>query len=102
LAGFKKYAGLFGVNDEKGLRLAELFGHEGGGHGVFAINNAGQAVTIQKLINEAVDAVNSAHYPFPPDVLQKVADKDKALEPTERYAQQVEQQINKELQPPKK
>jgi hypothetical protein len=34
--------------------------------------------------------------------MQKIEAKDKALEPTERYAQQLEQQINKELQPPKK
>lgn len=101
VAGFQKYSGLFGVKDEKGLRLAETLGHEGGGHGVFAINNPAQAVTIQRLVNEAVDAANGAHFPFPPDVIQKIDAKDRALEPTERYAQQVEQQINKELQPKK-
>jgi RHS repeat-associated protein len=41
--GFNKYQGLFGVKDENGLRLAETFGHEGGGHGIFAIDNPAQS-----------------------------------------------------------
>jgi len=48
-----------------------------------------------------MDAVSGAKYPYPPDVVNKIATSDKALVPTERYAQQVEQQINKELQPKK-
>jgi hypothetical protein len=102
IPGFNKYQGLFGVKDENGLRLAETFGHEGGGHGVFAINNPAQAVAIQKAVNETTDAVSGAKFPYPPDVMHKIETSDKALVPTERYAQQVEQQINKELQSPKK
>lgn len=100
--GFKKFAGLFDIKDDKGLRLAEAFGHEGGGHGVFAINNPAQAVTIQKAINEAADATNNTHFPYPPDVMQKIETKDRLLQPTEQFAQEVEQKINKELQPQKK
>jgi RHS repeat-associated protein len=97
--GFNKYQGLIGVKDENGLRMAETFGHEGGGHGIFAIDNPAQAVAIQKAVNETEDAVSGAKYPYPPDVMHKIEISDKAIVPTERYAQQVEQQINKELQP---
>jgi RHS repeat-associated protein len=93
---FQKYAGLFGKNGFV-LRLAETFGHEGS-HGVFAQNDPAQGVNIQRLINDAHGAVNGARQPIPPDVLQKVTNMNKALEPTERFAQQQEKTINKELQ----
>jgi len=93
---FKKYDGLFGKNGFV-LRLAETFGHEAS-HGVFSINDPAQGVNIQRLINDAHGAINGVKYPIPPDVLQKVTDMNKALQPTERFAQQQEKIINKELQ----
>jgi RHS repeat-associated protein len=93
---FQKYDGLFGKNGFV-LRLAETFGHEAS-HGVFAINDPAQSVNIQRLINDAHGAMNGVKYPVPPDVLQKVTDMNKALQPTERFAQQQEKVINKELQ----
>lgn len=47
-------------------------------------------------------AMEGQHYPYPPDVLQKIDAANKALVPTERYAQQVEKIINGELQADKK
>jgi hypothetical protein len=41
-------------------------------------------------------------YPYPPDVMQKMKAASEALIPTERYAQQTEQSINRELQPGRK
>ena len=93
---FKKYDGLFGKNGFV-LRLAETFGHEAN-HGIFAINDPAQGVNIQRLVNDAHGAVNGARQPIPPDVLLKVTNMNHALEPTERFAQQQEKVINKELQ----
>jgi RHS repeat-associated protein len=93
---FQKYAGLFGKNGFV-LRLAETFGHEAN-HGIFAQNDPAQGVNIQRLVNDANGAVNGARQPIPPDVLQKVTNMNRALEPTERFAQQQEKVINKELQ----
>jgi hypothetical protein len=42
------------------------------------------------------------HYPYPPDVMQKMQQADQALIPTERFAQQVEKIVNGELQADKK
>jgi hypothetical protein len=64
---------------------------------VFSINDPAQAVNIQRLVNDANGAVNGARQPIPPDVLQKVADMIRAIEPTERFAQAQEKIINKEL-----
>ena len=79
------------------MRLTETFGHEAS-HGVFAINDPVQVTNIQRLVNDAHGAMNGVKYPVPPDVLQKVTNVNKALEPTERFAQQQEKIINKELQ----
>jgi hypothetical protein len=99
-SSFQKYAGLFGKNGFV-LRLAETFGHEAN-HGEFAINDPAQGSNIQRLVNDATGAVlraNRARLPIPPDVLQLIKQKDQALVPTERFPQQQEKIINKELQP---
>jgi len=96
--GFNKFQGLLGAPI---YRLAETFGHEGA-HGQFAIQNPAQAVRIQQLVNQQDAAIQGQHYPYPPDVMQKIKAADQALEPTERFAQQVEKIINGELQADKK
>jgi len=96
--GFNKFQGLL---DAPIYRLAETFGHEGA-HGQFAIQNPAQAVRIQQLVNQQKAAIQGQHYPYPPDVMQKIKAADQALEPTERFAQQVEKIINGELQADKK
>jgi RHS repeat-associated protein len=99
--GFKKFDKLFGVKNDAILRLAELFGHEGA-HSVFALDDVAGAVKLQQQLNERDAALNAlpkgkGRYPFPPDLIQKMNAADKALIPTERYAQQVEKIINGEL-----
>jgi RHS repeat-associated protein len=99
--GFKKFEGLFGVKNDAILRLAELFGHEAG-HGVFALDDIAGAVKLQQQLNDRDAAWNAlprgkGRYPFPPDLIQKMNAADKALIPTERYAQQAEKIINGEL-----
>lgn len=42
-------------------------------------------------------AVSGIRYPYPPDVMQKIDAAQKALIPTEKYAQQAEKIINGEL-----
>jgi RHS repeat-associated protein len=96
---FMKYEGLLGKN---GFipRLAETFGHEAF-HGIFALDNLQQGTQIQRLLNDRDAAMQAlpakGRYPLPPDVLQKMQAADKALIPTERYAQQAEKIINGEL-----
>lgn len=96
---FQKYAGLFGKNGFID-RLAETFGHEAS-HGVFAIDDPAQGSNIQHLLNTRDAALNAlprnARYPFPPDVVQKMQAADRALVPTEKFAQQQEKIINGEL-----
>jgi RHS repeat-associated protein len=96
--GFNKYQGLL---DSPMYRLAETFGHEAG-HGLFSIQNPAQAVGIQQLLNQRDAAMQGQHYPYPPDVMQKMQQADQALIPTERFAQQVEKIVNGELQADKK
>jgi RHS repeat-associated protein len=96
--GFNKYQGLL---DSPMYRLAETFGHEAG-HGLFSIQNPGQAVGIQQLLNQRDAAMQGQHYPYPPDVMQKMQQADQALIPTERFAQQVEKIVNGELSADKK
>ncbi len=96
--GFNKYQGLL---DSPMYRLAETFGHEAG-HGLFSIQNPGQAVGIQQLLNQRDAAMQGQHYPYPPDVMQKMQQADQALIPTERFAQQVEKIVNGELSAGKK
>jgi hypothetical protein len=96
--GFNKYQGLL---DSPIYRLAETFGHEGA-HGLFSIQNPAQAIGIQQLLNQRDAAMQGQHYPYPPDVMQKMQAADQALIPTERFAQQVEKIINGELQADKK
>jgi len=97
---FKKYEGGYG-KDGFFLRLAETFGHEGA-HGMFALSDINGAVQTQQLLNDRDAAIaalprGKGRYPFPPDVKQKMEAADRALIPTERYAQQVEKVINGEL-----
>ena len=90
---FSKYDGLFGKNGFIN-RLAETFGHEAGGHGLFALHDPAFAVYNQQLVDNATAAVlaaNQSRSPIPPDVVQKV------LIPSERFAQQQEKIINGEL-----
>jgi RHS repeat-associated protein len=96
--GFNKYQGLLNAPMD---RLAETFGHEGA-HGLFSIENPAQAVGIQQLLNQRDAAMQGQHYPYPPDVMQKMDAADKGLIPTERFAQQEEKIINGELQADKK
>jgi RHS repeat-associated protein len=96
---FMKYEGLLGKN---GFipRLAGTFGHEAF-HGIFALDNLQQGTQIQRLLNGRDTALQAlpakGRYPLPPDVLQKMQAADKALIPTERFAQQAEKIINGEL-----
>jgi RHS repeat-associated protein len=100
--GFKKFEGLFGMKNDVVLRLAELFGHEGA-HGVAALNNPAEAAKLQGILNDRDAALNSlpkgTKYPYPPDVMQKMEAATKGLGPTELFAQQTEQRINRELNP---
>jgi hypothetical protein len=57
-----------------------------------------QAVGIQQTLNDRDAAMQHAHYPCPPDVMQKIDDANKALVPTEKFAQQIEKIVNGELQ----
>jgi hypothetical protein len=96
---FQKYSGLLGG---KGFvpRLAETFGHEAN-HGIFALQDLTQGTAIQRIINQRDAAMQAlpakGRYPLPPDVLQKMQAADKALVPTERFAQQAEKIVNGEL-----
>jgi RHS repeat-associated protein len=98
-SSFQKYSGLLGGN---GFipRLAETFGHEAN-HGIFALQDLTQGTAIQQIINQRDAAMQAlpakGRYPLPPDVLQKMQAADKALVPTERFAQQAEKIINGEL-----
>jgi hypothetical protein len=96
--GFNKYQGLLNAPID---RLAETFGHEGA-HGLFSIQNPADAVGTQQLLNQRDAAMQGQHYPYPPDVMQKIDAADKGLIPTERFAQQEEKIINGELQADKK
>jgi len=96
--GLNKYQGLL---DAPMDRVAETFGHEGA-HGLFSIENPAEAVGIQQLLNERDAAMQGQHYPYPPDVMQKVDAAEKGLIPTEKFAQQEEKIINGELQADKK
>jgi hypothetical protein len=90
-----------GHKESKALRLAELFGHEGGGHGVYALDSTADAVNYQRLLNDRDAALKAmpkgTKYPYPPDVMQKMEAARQAGVPTERFAQQVEKIINGEL-----
>jgi RHS repeat-associated protein len=96
---FQKYSGLLGGN---GFipRLAETFGHEAN-HGIFAQQDPTQGTAIQKILNNRDAAIQAlpmkGRYPLPPDILQKMQSADRALVPTERFAQQAEKIINGEL-----
>lgn len=101
VAGFNKFEGLLGQGD-KGVdaRRAEVFGHEGS-HGIWDLDNPAEAVKLQMQLADR-DAALAAlpikgRYPLPPDVMRKFADADKALVPTERFAQQAEKIVNGEL-----
>jgi hypothetical protein len=96
--GFNKYQGLLNAPID---RLTETFGHEGA-HGLFSIENPAQAVGIQQILNDRDAAMQGAHYPYPPEIVQKMAAADQALIPTEKFAQQEEKIINGELQADKK
>jgi RHS repeat-associated protein len=96
--GFNKYQGLLNAPID---RLAETFGHEGA-HGLFSIENPSQAVGIQQLLNQRDAAMEGQHYPYPPDVMQKIDAAAKGLIPTETFAQQEEKIVNGELQADKK
>ena len=96
--GFNKYQGLLNAPID---RLAETFGHEGA-HGLFSIDNPAEAVGIQQLLNQRDAAMQGQHYPYPPDVMQKIDAAEKGLIPTERFAQQEEKIVNGELQADKK
>ena len=101
VAGFNKFEGLLDQGD-KGVdaRRAEVFGHEGA-HAVYDLNNLAEAVETQMLLTDRDAALKAmptgTKYPYPPDVMQKMADADRALISTERFAQQTEKIINGEL-----
>jgi RHS repeat-associated protein len=98
-SSFQKYSGLLRGN---GFipRLAKTFGHEAN-HGIFALQDLTEGTAIQQIINQRDAAMQAlpakGRYPLPPDVLQKMQAADKALVPTERFAQQAEKIINGEL-----
>lgn len=96
--GFNKFQGLL---DAPMYRLAEVFGHEGA-HGLFAIQNPEEETGVQRLQNQRDAAMQGQHYPYPPDVMQKIEAAEKGLIPTEKFAQQEEKIINGELQADKK
>ena len=72
-----------------------------GGHGVYTLNNTADMVQYQKLLNSNEAERNArpvkGRYPLPPELTQKIADAERRLIPSERYAQQVEKIINGEL-----
>jgi hypothetical protein len=96
---FQKYSGLLGSG---GFipRLAETFGHEAN-HGIFAQLDPSLGTAIQRILNNRDTAMQAlpakGRYPLPPDVMQKVQEAQKALVPTEKFAQQAEKIINGEL-----
>jgi RHS repeat-associated protein len=96
---FQKYSGLLGSSGFIS-RLAETFGHEAN-HGIFAQQDPAQGTAIQKILNGRDAALQAlpakGRYPLPPDVMQKVQDSQRALVPSERFAQQAEKIINGEL-----
>ena len=96
---FQKYSGLLGGSGFIS-RLAETFGHEAN-HGIFAQQDPGQGTAIQRILNNRDAAMQAlpakGRYPLPPDILQILQNADRALVPTERYAQQAEKLINGEL-----
>ena len=96
---FEKYSGLLG-SDGFIPRLAETFGHEAN-HGIFAQQDPVQGTAIQRILNDRDAALQAlptkGRYPLPPDVMQRVQDAQRALIPTEKFAQQAEKIINGEL-----
>jgi RHS repeat-associated protein len=96
--GFNKYQGLL---NSPIYRMAETFGHEAG-HGLFSIQNPGQAADIQTILNQRDAAIDASRYPYPPDVMQKIQQANEAMIPTETFAQQQEKIINGELRADKK
>ena len=58
-------------------------------------------ISHQRILNGRDAAIQAlpmkGRYPLPPDVMQKVQDAQRALVPTERFAQQAEKIINGEL-----
>ena len=48
---FEKFQGLLG-GDDAALRVAEIFGHEGG-HGEWALDNIADAISLQVFVNDA-------------------------------------------------
>ena len=56
---------------------------------------------MQRSINDINAAIAArppkGRYPLPPDLIQKMVEHDKALVPSERFAQQAEKIINGEL-----
>jgi hypothetical protein len=68
---------------------------------VFAQNDPAGQSQLQHLLNDRDAALNALpiknRYPAPPDVQKKMEDAMRGLVPTERYAQQVEKDINGEL-----
>jgi RHS repeat-associated protein len=93
--GFKQFEGLR-TNEE---RFTEVAGHEFT-HATDAIDTPAEAVRIQKLINEttpAILAANKARMPLAPDLLLKIAEKDRLLEKGERSAYGAERRMLQEL-----
>jgi len=110
---FEKFAGLLGKANAA-VRVAETFGHEGGGHGVFALDSPSDAVKFQLLVNtnearieqrREYEAERKAiknkkerrNFQPPPDLIEAEATYNRMFEATERYAQQREKVINAEL-----
>ena len=95
-------------------RVAEIFGHEGGGHAIFALDSPSDAVKFQLLVN-TIEARIEARREYeaerraikdnkeqrkfqpPPDLIEAEATYDRMFEATERYAQEREKVINAEL-----
>ena len=101
--GFNKFEGLFNIRNAATLRLAELFGHEAA-HAEKALNNVPEAVSLQRQLNDRDaeirgrrDLPRRERFPYPPDLIQRMEAANRALIPTERYAQEREQIINREL-----
>ena len=110
---FAKFAGLLGKANIA-ARVAEIFGHEGGGHAIFALNSPSDAVKFQLLVNTNEARIEARReyeaerraiknkkerrkFQPPPDLIEAEATYNRMFEATERYAQGREKVINAEL-----
>jgi len=94
----------FGGLNANAQRFAELIGHEFA-HGLFAQLAPNLATNMQHGLDSATQEMNAFREqhqkpktPLPPDILRKLDHATKMLDPTEKFAQSYEKDVNQELQ----